>query len=435
MAPYTASAVAAPRPETKPEARPSASVRRMHSTPIGPTGAATAKPIMRPSRNRPTSTNLSYQNHKAARASRAEQQTNGTQERATRPQAETGARGGLGPGLLELGGVVGDPQRSAARRFRARVAGGGIRCASGVGHAGTLHGVGGGVEVGLSGCHFAHRREDVEAEARSQDVLHAALAQYPGISAGVPDVHDSQATTGLEYPREFPEAPVPFVPIVDVVKDEAGEDHVEGSILERQVAQVAVPDLDATLYPFGPRVLKRDLRAVARLVPLPPDVHPDSRARTQTLGRPDQHQSATAPGVENRLVAAPGDRIEDTVTLPQLADLAAPHHEGCKAEAQDSPDDPPNDHDHRERRPVRAEGEVEVDPQDERGDAREGEVSHETRGVYAVVRSFVAQGLVTATSTCSSLMVTITSPSSSRSEEHTSELQSRQYLVCRLLLE
>src|SRR3712207_7759899 len=30
---------------------------------------------------------------------------------------------------------------------------------------------------------------------------------------------------------------------------------------------------------------------------------------------------------------------------------------------------------------------------------------------------------------------TVTSPSQPRSEEHTSELQSRQYLVCRLLLE
>ena len=43
-----ASAVAAPRPEMKPDARPSANVRRMHSTPIGPTGAAIEKPMMNP---------------------------------------------------------------------------------------------------------------------------------------------------------------------------------------------------------------------------------------------------------------------------------------------------------------------------------------------------------------------------------------------------
>ena len=44
MLPYTASAVAAPSPESRPAARPWASVRRMHSTPMGPTGAAMAKP-------------------------------------------------------------------------------------------------------------------------------------------------------------------------------------------------------------------------------------------------------------------------------------------------------------------------------------------------------------------------------------------------------
>src|SRR5215217_9725327 len=38
-------------------------------------------------------------------------------------------------------------------------------------------------------------------------------------------------------------------------------------------------------------------------------------------------------------------------------------------------------------------------------------------------------------SACSCVISTAPAPSSARSEEHTSELQSRQYLVCRLLLE
>jgi len=42
------SAVAAPRPETRPEVRPSAKVRRMHNMPIGPTGAAIKKPMANP---------------------------------------------------------------------------------------------------------------------------------------------------------------------------------------------------------------------------------------------------------------------------------------------------------------------------------------------------------------------------------------------------
>jgi hypothetical protein len=50
MQPYTASAVAAPKPEIKPWSRPSARVRRMHRTPMGPTGAAMLKPMMAPLR-------------------------------------------------------------------------------------------------------------------------------------------------------------------------------------------------------------------------------------------------------------------------------------------------------------------------------------------------------------------------------------------------
>jgi len=42
------SAVAAPIRERKPMSRPSASVRRMQSTPMGPTGAVMAKPSSQP---------------------------------------------------------------------------------------------------------------------------------------------------------------------------------------------------------------------------------------------------------------------------------------------------------------------------------------------------------------------------------------------------
>lgn len=43
MQPSIVLALAAPRPDTSPAARPFASVRRMHSAPIGPTGAAIEK--------------------------------------------------------------------------------------------------------------------------------------------------------------------------------------------------------------------------------------------------------------------------------------------------------------------------------------------------------------------------------------------------------
>lgn len=47
-APYTESAVAAPIPVIKPEIRPSVNVRFIVNKPIGPTGAATEKPIIKP---------------------------------------------------------------------------------------------------------------------------------------------------------------------------------------------------------------------------------------------------------------------------------------------------------------------------------------------------------------------------------------------------
>ena len=48
IAPYVASAVATPRPDASPTARPSASVRRMQSRLIGPTAAAMANPRRKP---------------------------------------------------------------------------------------------------------------------------------------------------------------------------------------------------------------------------------------------------------------------------------------------------------------------------------------------------------------------------------------------------
>ena len=45
---YSASAAAAPRPQMNPSRDPSASVRVMHSIPMGPNGAAIDRPIIRP---------------------------------------------------------------------------------------------------------------------------------------------------------------------------------------------------------------------------------------------------------------------------------------------------------------------------------------------------------------------------------------------------
>src|SRR3712207_7594381 len=47
----------------------------------------------------------------------------------------------------------------------------------------------------------------------------------------------------------------------------------------------------------------------------------------------------------------------------------------------------------------------------------------------------LSESKIAEASLCASKWISVTGSSRSRSEEHTSELQSRQYLVCRLLLE
>src|SRR4030042_2781193 len=56
-------AVAAPSPVTKPERRPSVKVRRIQSTPMGPTGAAMEKPMMRPRSKKLKGVNSSISSH------------------------------------------------------------------------------------------------------------------------------------------------------------------------------------------------------------------------------------------------------------------------------------------------------------------------------------------------------------------------------------
>src|SRR3712207_8631763 len=64
-------------------------------------------------------------------------------------------------------------------------------------------------------------------------------------------------------------------------------------------------------------------------------------------------------------------------------------------------------------------------------------VSNSTTGSSAITRSpaFLIQRETVAVATLSPSAGTMIENSAIRSEEHTSELQSRQYLVCRLLLE
>src|SRR3712207_7789555 len=75
----------------------------------------------------------------------------------------------------------------------------------------------------------------------------------------------------------------------------------------------------------------------------------------------------------------------------------------------------------------RGEPDTAAGPDDERRLPREGRVLH-------YCPNPARKTLICAEGPCTN-SANASGPSSSRSEEHTSELQSRQYLVCRLLLE
>jgi hypothetical protein len=62
---------------------------------------------------------------------------------------------------------------------------------------------------------------------------------------------------------------------VDVVQSQAGEDHVERAVLERQSSRVAILDFDAIRNALGPSVLEGGLRLVVGLVHALPYVHTD----------------------------------------------------------------------------------------------------------------------------------------------------------------
>jgi hypothetical protein len=111
------------------------------------------------------------------------------------------------------------------------------------------------------------------------------------------------------------------------VQGHAGDDHVEGLVVERQLAGVAIAQLDPLGDPLGLGVGQRRGRVVPGLVLLAPQVQPDRLADGATLGRPDQQQPAAAANVQDPLVTSPGQLVQEPVALDELAGPAAADHE------------------------------------------------------------------------------------------------------------
>src|SRR5439155_10912204 len=95
-------------------------------------------------------------------------------------------------------------------------------------------------------------------------------------------------------------------------------------------------DVDAAFDPLQAGVLQGGLRAVAAQVDSAPEVDADGPAGGQAPGGADQQEPAPAADVEDGLVAAPGDQVEEPFAPAELADLAVPEHPAGVGQAVES---------------------------------------------------------------------------------------------------
>ena len=119
----------------------------------------------------------------------------------------------------------------------------------------------------------------------------------------------------FEYPHYFLDRLFALRSIVDVVQNQAGDDHVEGAVLERQLPRVAALDLYAVGDAFDPSVLVGGFRVVAGLVFALPDIYPERSSGPQALGRPDEQEPPATADIQDGLVPAPRDAIQQPVAL------------------------------------------------------------------------------------------------------------------------
>src|SRR5262249_37351608 len=156
----------------------------------------------------------------------------------------------------------------------------------------------------------------------------AALAQDARVLVGVLDVHQGHPPARLQDPGDLAHGLLPPLAVGDVVQGQAGKDDVERAVREGQGTGVAVPDLDAVGDPLPSGVLAGRLGAVAAQVLALPEVNTGRLAGGQAAGGADQQQAPAAADVQHRLVAAPGDQVQEPLPGAELDDLAVVHHAG-----------------------------------------------------------------------------------------------------------
>lgn len=111
-----------------------------------------------------------------------------------------------------------------------------------------------------------------------------------------------------------------------------GNHGIEGMIREGQLPGVAVGQSHFSGYLFYFCVLDHGCGTVAADGAGHPPIEPDSRSGMEMTRRSDEQQAAPAAHVENTLIAAPRDGIENPIAVAQLPAFAVGEHAAGRGE-------------------------------------------------------------------------------------------------------
>ena len=119
------------------------------------------------------------------------------------------------------------------------------------------------------------------------------------------DIQQRHAPTWFEHPHNLPHSRVTLGPPVDIVQHQAGHDHIEGAVGERDLPRVRIFDIDPISDAFSARVRPGCLGAIPRLIDTMPDINADCRAGRQAFRGCDEQQAAPTTNIKNHLIAPP----------------------------------------------------------------------------------------------------------------------------------
>jgi hypothetical protein len=124
--------------------------------------------------------------------------------------------------------------------------------------------------------HDTHRWIHAKAALRAVDVAEPGRCQRSRVLPGVAEVEDGDATTWIEHAHDLAGRRGPPRNPGNVVQGHAGDDHVEGLLVERQLAGVATSQLDPLGDPSAWALAIVAAGSFAGLVLGAPQVQPDS---------------------------------------------------------------------------------------------------------------------------------------------------------------